>query len=359
MKDALKKMTVTVCIILLIGFTYYVLNRYVKPITLQGEKYGPGTLATYLMMIYLAASVRIVGPQKVGAVLLLGRPWFDVSSGPVLVPLLIASLVTEKGTIIQDELPADPEKIYRKGDGDPEGNTVPPELQAIGMRPPIRVTFSGRNDAVSRANNIADDDPYDRRLTAEVVPVVRWKIISYKVFLQTIGSIDEARRQMEDSSIGVFNDLLAPVSPAVAMLKMSETNSALKTEIAELVKDWGVALLNAEIKTLRFSRTLNSAVQNVVIEERNKRASIYQGEGQGGKERAILAGRSAGLKQMVEDLELEDGKLVLGAETARAIAGEGDKSSQRTIIAGAGGFAELVGVGAAIAKSVNNKGDTP
>ena len=78
---------------------------------------------------------------------------------------------------------------------------------------------------------------------------------------------------------------------------------------------------SAKIKMIRFSKTLNAAVQNVVVQERNKVAKILEGEGQGGKEKAILDGRTAGLTKMREDLKV-DGSTVLGAETARAIAGK-------------------------------------
>ncbi len=324
-----------------------------------GESYSGFTIAFYVLLLYLAGSLRIVGPKEQGCVLLLGRPLFNVSSGLVFVPLLICWLVTETRLVIQDELPAEPEKIYRASAGDPEGSTVPPELQALGMRPPIRVTFSGRNQA-SKDALIEENDPYDNRMTEEVVPVIRWRIDDFKTFLTVIGSVDEARKQMEDTCVKMFTERLTKVSPAVALLRISEFSTELQTAIELLVHGnntnpgWGIRIESAQIKAIKFSKTLNTAVQNVIVQERQKMANIREGEGLGGKEKAILDGRTAGLTKMAKDLDVK-GHDVLGAETARAIAGEGDKSSQRTIIAGSGGFTDLVGTAAAIAKSFTDK----
>ncbi len=336
------------------------LNMVANPIEVFGENHGTGTIVLYSLLLYTAASLRIIGPTKLGCRLFFGRPIDNVSSGLVFVPLWIYGLVTETRLVIQDEIPAEPDKIYRGSEEDPEGSTVPPELQALGMRPPIRVTFSGRN-AASEAEKIKDDDPYDRRLTEEVVPVIRWKIDDFVVFLKTIGSIAEARKQMEDTCVKTFTETLTRVSPAVALRRIHTYSDKLQAAIETLVATWGIKIEGAQIKAIKFSKTLNTAVQNVVVQERKKVANILEGEGLGGREKAILDGRTNGFKKMTEDLDV-NGETVIGAETARAIAGEGDKSSQRTIIAGAGGFADLIGTATAIGESLRDKtkkqGDT-
>lgn len=330
------------------------LNFAVDPIGVFGEKYGLGTILFYALLLYTAASLRIVGPTRLGCRLFFGKPMDSVSSGLVFVPLWIYELITETALVIQDELPAEPDKIYRGSEGDPEGSTVPPELQAIGMRPPIRVTFSGRNAKSEAEAGISEDDPYDRRLTEEVVPVIRWKIDNFVTFLTTIGSVDSARKQMEDACVKTFTEHLTKVSPAVALLKIGDYSDILQRAIETLVGTWGIKIESAQIKAIRFSKTLNAAVQNVVVQERNKFAKISEGQGIGGREQAILDGRTAGFKKMREDLGVT-GETVIGAETARAIAGEGDKSSQRTIIAGASGFADLIGTAVAIGESLRDK----
>lgn len=319
------------------------------------EEHSVGKIMLYTLLLYTMASLRIIGPTRLGCRLFFGKPIDNVSSGLTLIPLGICELVTETRLVIQDELPAEPNKIYRGSKDDESGKTVPKELQLLGMKPPIRITFSDRN-AESEAPELMlnAEDPYDRRLTAEVVPVVRWKIDNFVVFLKTIGSVASARKQMEDTCVKTFTELLTKVSPAVALLRIKKYSEDLQKEIEKLVETWGIEIENAQIKAINFSQTLNAAVQNVVVKERGKKADILEGEGLGGKEKAILNGRTEGLTKMANDLDVK-GHAVLGAETARAIAGEGDKSSQRTIIAGSSGFADLIGTAAAIGESLRAK----
>ncbi len=308
------------------------------------------------IVLYGAASLRIVGPKELGCILLFGKPMKNVSSGLVFIPLLICTLVTETRLVIQDELPAEPDKIYRGSKDDPEGVTVPQELQKLGFKPPIRITFSDHN-AESDAELIGKDDPYDRRLTAEVVPVVRWRINDFKMFMTTIGSVENARKQMEDTCVNTLTDVLTLISPAVALRRKEKYSGELKTKIETLVVSWGIFIENAQIKGINFSQKLNAAVQKVVEKEREKKANIFEGEGLGGREQAILDGRTLGLENMKNKLGI-GGEVVIGAETARAIAGEGDKSSQRTIIAGSGGFVDLIGTAIAIGESFKTKGES-
>ena len=77
-----------------------------------GEKHGLGTIMLCTLLLYTAASLRIVGPKELGCVLIFGRPLKNVSSGLAIVPLWICTLVTETRLVIQDELPAEPELEY-------------------------------------------------------------------------------------------------------------------------------------------------------------------------------------------------------------------------------------------------------
>src|SRR3989344_4212442 len=253
-------------------------NHYASPVEIFNWKYGVGTIMLYALLLYTAASMRIVGPTELGCRLFLGRPIENINSGFAFVPLWIFELVTETRLVIQDELPAEPDKIYRGSTGDEVGRTVPKELQLLGMKPPIRVTFSGNNEE-SKKEGIAADDPYDRRLTAEVVPVVRWKINNFVVFLETIGSIDAARKQMEDTCVKTFTEMLTRVSPAVALLRIKTYSNKLEKAIESLVVLWGIEIDSAQIKAINFSHTVNDAVQDVVVQERKKAANALEGQG--------------------------------------------------------------------------------
>lgn len=331
------------------------LNLFNDSIGIFGDKYGYGTMMFYALLLYTAASLRIIGPTELGCRLFFGKPIDNVSSGLTFTPLWVCELITETRLVIQDELPTEPDKIYRGGTNDEFGRTVPKELQSLGWKPPIRITFSDRNkESEDPELMIGENDPYDRRLTAEVVPVVRWRIDDFVIFLKTIGSINSARKQMEDTCVKTFTEKLTKVSPAVALRRIEEYSKELQTVIENLVQLWGIRIENAQIKAINFSQTLNAAVQDVVVQERKMQANILEGKGLGGKEKAKIDGRTDGLKKMMGDLSVK-GEVVIGAETARAIAGEGDKSSQRTIIAGSSGFIDLIGAATAIGESLRTK----
>ncbi|MBU4479969.1 hypothetical protein KKG48_00810, partial [Patescibacteria group bacterium] len=155
------------------------------------------------------------------------------------------------------------------------------------------------------------------------------------------------------------------ITPAVALKNLVVYNNTLQTAISERIgmgdydKWWGVDILKAEIKLINFSKSLNKEIQSMAEATAKKRAAItvaegkkesdkLEGEGKGAAEEATLRGRTAGLEHMAEKLKVH-GSLVLGAETARGIT---NNAGQKTIIAGADGFGDLIKTAGAIAGTV-------
>jgi regulator of protease activity HflC (stomatin/prohibitin superfamily) len=301
-------------------------------------------LALFLMIVlYTIASFRQLGPTELGARVLFGKPIDQVSSGFVFVPVGIFTLEVAPATVIQDELPSDPQNIFR-GDGE-----VPP-----GKFPPIRIPFG--------LPTTENDDPYDHRMTQEVVPVVTWRIENFIKFLTTIGSVNEARRQMEDTAIAMLIEAFAKITPAVALQELEKHSNDLKRSIDDRVEGWGIELKSAKIKGINFDHALNTAIlgvpkatvnakATVITAEARKRQLELEGAGAGNAEKAILDGRTAGLKKMATELGI-DGKAVLAAETARGIT---SNPGQKTIIAGSGGFSDLAIVGAVLGETLQKK----
>lgn len=296
-------------------------------------------LSVFLAQIlYTFASLQTVGPTELGARLFFGKPIDTVSSGLVFIPLGFFRLSKETRLTVQDELPADPEKIFRD-----EDVKIPPE----GTFPPIRIPFGYPKEK--------SDDPLNVRVTTEVVPIVRWKIVDYIKFLTTIGDRTEARRQMNDIAIAMLTSEFAKITPAKALEDLAEYNQKLKKEIGSRVETWGIRMENAQIKAINFSKPLNKAIQLVPIATANARATIInaeaerkkrklEGQGAGEAEQAILKSRSTGLKDMADKLEINS-NVVLGAETARAVTAN---PGQKTVIAGSSGFSDLVATAAAV-----------
>ena len=321
------------------------------PTTLFGVNWNWGLEMFLALVVYTLASFKMVSETEQGMRLLIGEPFDNVPSGLIFVPLWIFRLITETRLNIQDELPCDPEHIYREPKEGSDG--VIPE----GMFPPIRMPFG----PPEKGDGIPEDDPYNIRMVVEVVPVVTWKIDDLITFRTTIGSVKEARRQMEDEAVAMMTEAFAKITPAVALRKLPKYSEELKVAIETKVEDWGITIISAKIKPFNFSRSLNKAILGVpeatvaakaaiITATGNKQVLQLNGEGAGAAEKALLEGRTAGLKKMAVDLNVS-GASVLGAETARGVT---SNPGQRTIIAGSHGFADLATIGTVLGDSLKN-----
>lgn len=346
---------------------FLLLKKYSISISVMGIKteWNWGWAVFFAQILYIVFSFKTIGPTELGAILFFGKPVKEVSSGLVFVPLGICKLQTETRLTIQDELPADPQYIYRGEDKVPEG-----------MFPPIRIPFGFPKTAeelkkldikfppgMIRRELVVppEDDPLNVRITAEVVPIIRWHIENYIQFLTTIGSRKEACSQMEDCTIAALTREFAKITPAVALANLGTYSFLLEGEIWERIEGWGINLKNAQIKAINFHRDLNSAIGTVPQEKLKAKTIIINadavkeqerllGEGKGAAEKAILDGRTAGLKTMRNDLELTS-DLVLSAETARAIT---QNPGQKTVIVGVKGFSDLIGIATGIGKTLKD-----
>lgn len=331
--------TTIACIILFAVDLYF----STKKVMIFGEEWNWGWAIFFAQLLYTIFSFKTVGPTEIGAKLFFGKPVQAVKPGLIFVPLGIFKLKKETGLTLQDELPGDPEKIYREDGPAPAG-----------MFPPIRIPF---------ANTPKGDDPLYRRVTAEVIPIIRYKISDYLLFLTTIGSIEAAKKQMEDSTIALCMRELTKIPVADALISLQKFNHELQKTIEKLVHPWGIEVKTAQIKLINFHHDLNQAIANVpeaefaakvlakkAEGEKTKRQLEGEGDGLAGK--AILDGRTEGLKKMKNDLGLTP-DLVLSAETARAIT---QNPGQKTVIVGTKGFADLIGIATGIGKTLKDDG---
>jgi len=307
-----------------------------------GMEWNWGWAAFFAQVLYTILSFRIVGPTELGAILFFGKPIKAVGSGLAFVPLGICQLKKETRLVIQEEFPADPEHIFREEGKVPEG-----------MFPPIRIPF---------ADDPKADDPLGRRVTAEVVPVVRYRIDNYILFLTTIGSRAEAKRQMEDAVIALCMRELTQLSVSEALVTLQRFNKRLKEMIDNMVEGWGINAETAQVKAINFHHDLNKSIASLpearfqakaAIEtaEGEKKKLSLEGEGKGNAEKSVLLGRAEGLKRMAEELKL-DSQTILNAETARAIT---QNPGQKTIVVGTDGLKEIIGMAAAIGGEATGK----
>lgn len=313
-----------------------------------------GTVLLTLELCYTALSYGTVKIDEVGAMFFLDRPMKNLKKGPYIAFLGILSVKKERGTFFQDELPAEPEKIYRGDDKVPDG-----------MFPPIRIKFGmPREDDTESLKN----DPYNVSIVADVVPVVAWRIANPIIFFEKMGTIENCRQILSDKAIAIFGDDLSQMTPAKALLELRKISQTLENELREAIlkEKWGIELKDAYLKPFNFSHPLNDAVVNVVKEgeyakatkikaaaEKQKR--IDEGDGAAYAEEKMLLAKAKGeseikklileverlnLKKVIKLGETENGKLIIWMETLKKAV----ENAQYSIIPGSELFTATSGI---------------
>jgi len=260
-------------------------------------------LAIELAIVFFSFGTLKVG--QVGAMFLLEDPYInELGYGLYFAPLGLFNVKKEKGTIFQDELPADPEKIFRDSGTLPEG-----------MFPPIRIKFGQPNPA----DVDLSDDPYNIAMVAEVVPVISWHITSLVRFLEVLKDVENCRKIMADKAVELFGIAFANVTPAKATLGLATTSQQLKNKLREEMVNCGIEINDCYVKPFIFSHELNASVVSVSVERENAKGVILKAIGEKTKriEEATGAAEAVKLAAGAEKFRL--------VETGLAKTGRGGK----------------------------------
>lgn len=324
-------------IYLLLGLT---VNHFELEITFGDSSARVEYLIWELGVIHFLFGIRIVDANQIGGIFLLGWMTAEVSGTVVCVPPGPFWLITLPLLTKEMEIPAEPENIWRG-----EGN---PPAERPDLRPPVRITFAEGADK---------NDPLQRRVTEEVSFFVRLRIERFFPFYVRIGSIEEAKHQLEDAGVSYLAEVLPSHTLSDAIKKVADYSRELKERLDAAVGGWGVRIPTARVKQFPFSKSLNTSIQQMAESTAKKIATITTAEGEREKrslegagtaaaEKAVLDARTDALTRRMKDLNITDGAVVAGIEAAERI-GQG---SSTKIIVGAPGIKELVGLGASIAE---------
>ncbi len=309
---------------------------------IAGSTANVGYLVWEIGLLHFLAGIRIVDANRIAGIFVLGWMTKEVSGTIICVPPGPFWVIQFDALTKEMEIPAEPENIWR-GEGNPPADRRE-------LRPPIRITFAeGENK----------DDPLERRVTEEVSFFVRIRVNQFFNFYRRIGSIEEAKHQLEDVGVSYLAEVLPQHTLSEAITKVKDYSAELDRRLKEATKGWGATVVTSRVKQFPFSRSLNTAIQKMAESTANKRAAIIQAQGEEEKRaleglgtgrgaRSELEQRAMGMKRMARELDSDSGRLILGAETARLI-GQGGSTK---LIVGAPGVREIIGLGAAIAESV-------
>lgn len=247
-----------------------------------------------LEFLHFGLSFRTVGPTSLGAVLLFGRPLYQVKSGLIYVPFIFCQLAKEDRTVITIQFPAEPEKVDKSGLDD---RPVP-----LGFVKPIRVT-TGSRDMISdefkariKVSPEFFNHPLNEMMTLEPSVVVRFQIRNddFISFLTNIGSRKKAVSAMRDTVDSVLNIEFPKRTPALIIMDKEIINRELKTMIEILVgekedpkdpdsfnpeESWGLNIINAQLPDVDLSKGINQSLRDIVASQLKKTADITKAEG--------------------------------------------------------------------------------
>ncbi|MFA6227163.1 MAG: SPFH domain-containing protein [Candidatus Paceibacterota bacterium] len=295
------------------------------------NRFNLGFIIISLQMVYFALSCKIIGPRIKAVLVFLGNPVYEVSSGFAFVPFLFSWLEKMPGTVIQMQIPGEPEMIDRSGD---DKKKLSP-----GMVRPIRITTGFA--AVAIKNFPADkkiimDDPLQKRMTLEVTGYIRMKVKNAVEYLKNLGSIEQLEKQVRDTFEATMNVEFGRRTPGLITTHLKEVNKALLREMKRIVEKpgWGLEVESVGLLERDITHQLNTALRDasmadVMIQtaesqkqqairkaegERQKR--ILEGQGDGLAEQSVLEGRAKGLEKWVDLAKTREGLITLQIQLA-------------------------------------------
>ncbi|MFZ2038649.1 MAG: SPFH domain-containing protein [Minisyncoccia bacterium] len=352
----------------------------------SGNVWNYGGILFGLQIIYTALSFKIVGTEELGALLVFERPVYEVRSGIVFVPWLICGLRRESRLTIQMQIPGEPEEVDKSGD-DNRG------LIAGKKYLPIRVTTSSY-EIVMKDSRFANDpalvegDPLNNRMTLEPSAQIRFKIKDIIRFVQVIGSLKEAQRQLRDTAEGSIQSEFGRRTPALILAHRDEISKILRVEIGKLVKDdtctpdsnewWGIEIDTAQLLDIDINKKVNVALSLATAAKINKVTTVIdaeaakekkkqeglgskefkiaEGEGAAKARELILLAEAAGLAKLAEISKTPEGQLNLIVQQAK----EMYQNSQYSILPGNGEglFGTVAGI-QEVLKRIQGNGKKP
>lgn len=317
-----------------------------------------GVVLIGLAVLYLAQSFVTIDQSELAFRLRLGEYAGGLEPGPHLVWFMFDKIVTVSKNINGSDLPDSPHKIYhgdvnkKKADGSPGDGVVPK-----GYTPALRVMFSdlkitkpydvmvGKIDengvrSETEMQKIGTIHPNDGLLKGQAAEVelsygfrVKDDPEELRKFYESIGSIDNARRDMNDHVTGGVVAKLQRMCPREATLKLKSVAEDIKAELVEYTSKWGIEIAFVRMKVIGFSHDFNSAMSDaataierkkdiVTTSEGTKTKLTNEGKGAANAREAQLAAEAKGFALVAQVAASGGGQFVIANDTARAVAKE-------------------------------------
>jgi regulator of protease activity HflC (stomatin/prohibitin superfamily) len=279
---------------------------------------------------------KVVKTNRLAGLLVFGRYVKDLEAGLHYAPPGITQIIHVTKEVIESDLPDSPEFIYhgdptaKKPDGSPGDGKIP-----AGMTPALRFPFPGKEatkdvevtikvpqeDGTEKeiVYTIPKDDSLLKRQTAEVEISYGFRVRNLRSFYEAVGNVDNAKRDMDDHTIGGFNSRMLKCTLAENLYRLEQTCSEVKKELSEYSKDWGIEVTFARLKPIGLSHQYNTALTlraaaiedkktTITKSEAEREARQNKGRGDGSYNQSVLEGTAAGQKALIEASKLDDGR---------------------------------------------------
>lgn len=382
----------------------FLLQRYAPQINFSDDTFiRPYEVWALLMGTYALASFRFwetIGPDKIGFRQFFGKPAGEIRAGLPIVPPGLFTLKVFERTIQQKEYPAEADMIYR-------GEMKDPKELPEGMKPPVRQAFRtsitekqareffgdgnvgpkeslyevvnphNKKEEITFNDSVPGDGLSKKRVTAEVYPVLRWRIYNVENFVANMGSKEEVEKQIEDEIFSVLNRICQQISLAQALQNQQWLNAILFHAVATRIEaknvdgewrsdEWGIQLESVYIKYSHLSHGLNQSIANasqatftaqetITLASAEKTKLEKEGAGAAKAAKALAHGEIAGLGDGLIAAATATGmtpEQIAATKVAGQIADGGN-----TIILGEQGLSQVLGAATAVGKQLKEKGD--
>ena len=282
----------------------------------HGHNLNEGFLLLIVHLIYIGSSIRQVPPGKIAALIFLGKPIWNFTSGMIIAPPIVSWIVFASRNIIQVEI------------GTPITNEAgqvievqaPENVDVYVSNEPLRVTFADWQTADYSGFDITDpnnpngpplhvrdpftkesQDPLHRaRMTADPHVTCQWQIDDLCTVLEEVGTNDiglnpsDYESLMRKSPTDQANFLIdrhlrsalqrttSRFTPAQVLFRLPHTSEELTNDVEWLVGEpgakpppgstpaailrrrpyWGINIRTVEVPTLGLPKRVNIAMAN-------------------------------------------------------------------------------------------------
>lgn len=352
---------VTVAILLIgVTTTYYVVPTTAKLFELP---FSPPVFIYLILTAYTIGSFRVVGVDQVGGADFFGTPVMQFGRGLKWVPLGIMNFRREYATFVQSEFPGDADHIEWRDEKE--------ALPAGKVRPIYALTGEDRDGKL----------PTDRQMNIGMSALAKFQVVPDRFFdfVMNVGPVDAAKkdvvkatitggenvsdfqlevvRHLRDTTTTVLIEVVGQLSLNEMTKHMHLVNLLYWRRLEETVVTWGIRMVEVRVTKMNPGHEFNAAIQQrgtamarrdaaITDAEGEKKKRILEGEGTAAAEKALLEARAKGYAKIAEVARTPEGQVALASDVAGKLA----ESEANTVVVGADGIRDLLGLAAAVKK---------